>query len=53
MREIYLGVYEHNAVARALYASLGFRVAEVSPEPIEVDGESWTPLEMVLSVPGR
>lgn len=45
---IRLGVYEHNTVARTLYSSLGFQVTDLPSEQIQVEDETWIPLEMEL-----
>jgi ribosomal protein S18 acetylase RimI-like enzyme len=49
VRVVTLAVYEHNHSARRLYGTLGFRDTG-QPTESDVDGETWTSIEMELPV---
>ncbi|NUW40081.1 GNAT family N-acetyltransferase [Nonomuraea rhodomycinica] len=48
VEQVELGVYAHNERARTIYERLGFRAEETHPRSIEVGGEWWTSITMIL-----
>ncbi|NUW31459.1 GNAT family N-acetyltransferase [Nonomuraea sp. SMC257] len=48
VEQVELGVYAHNERARTIYERLGFREGERHPRSVEIGGEWWTSITMIL-----
>ncbi|MFI9810174.1 GNAT family N-acetyltransferase [Streptomyces sp. NPDC052301] len=49
LQRVELGVFSHNASAVRLYERLGFQVERVLPDVEQVEGRSWSVLQMSLA----